>query len=501
MRVQGPQSGHKARRSSAERRLSLWKKHASRHRRRREWTLPRFSGPFGWQSSLFHPFGRAHFYRPVVPHRPKCVKRRCRRLHTSFVSPPLIGDKGGIKSEEIARGQANSGGDGGIDVLPVELVDRILRDPALSDRDRLNARLSGHPLAPVAADLLRRTLDMALDAVAVSPDDHMGWMAAFNNALVRDDTVTLAAMIDRDGGLVERVMPTPAQLARWVSGLLAVFYAEDSATTADIEWLSLDTIEVSRFEHYETRHIPVPLTPLVRAIHVGARRCVRLLVARGARPLPSVEALLAVPLNTLFQQRITVVETFVDELNDGSLDASRVERREVDWLPILGDLLSAFARSPSLDPADANPFYVLRATALRETLATDPPMAFTTDSMLERLRAALAMLAGAGYSPLDPISATVQEPCFTGFRVPDGEALQGPWTLAHGGPRFGAHVLREYRKQNAAITEHAAAAESTSRLRTDRPLAMSALSVILETYSALADPHGPPTIARDAVRP
>lgn len=298
-----------------------------------------------------------------------------------------------------------------IGALPVEILQAIL--DWLAPRDLMAVAASGAPLCNTARAMLARRLERALAITGVESveDDPLGALVVLHNAISRDDPVTTAAVLQ--AGLAQSVdepLPAIKSMIEWDTPIVAAFYLDNDGTMERgglTSWngtnksdYSVD-FDVSTSTSSTLRSWRVlPHTPLVRAIQCGARKCVRVLLAMGARPQPSPEALLGCALDRIFHTHVAIAETHCSNRDDYPWDNTWLPQphRPTDRVGIVEDLVAAFARTPPPLPLlDDNPLSALRYGALfscqrgHGTAAVD----------LERV---LGALLGAGYSPDERMS-------------------------------------------------------------------------------------------------
>lgn len=336
--------------------------------------------------------------------------------------------------------------------------------------------------------------------------DFVGRLADLNNAIVADDCDAVRDIVQADPALIDVHMPDPRWLAEWVAPVLMPFHAHVNVPTSGRfrtygDW-------PKPMGAYEERYVPVLPTPLMHAVDVGARRVLAALIAAGARPEPSVEALVNRAINHLYECRVNVHTTCMHEVGFASLCAAEPasESRMADWLGILGDLLRAFGRTrPSFGPFDANPLFVLRVTSLHRANSSidfeEPRTAFGDDETVKRLCAALDLLLKAGYSPDEIMSETPQELRFTGF---DGSRHAGPVQVPSAKDRNYAPQSSEAIdacRRNALVLTERQGAHLTSDLwrghaekEAEEALRETTVATILQAYDAVPlSSHSPPT--------
>ncbi|WBR14839.1 hypothetical protein pkur_cds_665 [Pandoravirus kuranda] len=299
-----------------------------------------------------------------------------------------------------------------IDVLPVEILQAIL--DWLAPRDLVAVAASGAPLCNAARAMLARRLERVLAATGVESveDDPLGALVVLHNAISRDDPVTTTAVLR--AGLarsIDEPLPAIKNMPKWDTPIIAAFYLDNDGTMerGDSRPWEKDNgrgdykieFDVSTSTSSTLRSWRVlSHTPLVRAIQCGARRCVRVLLAAGARPLPSPEALLGCALDRIFHTHVATAERHCTNRSYYRWDNTWVPQphRPTNRVGIVDDLVAAFARTPPPLPLlDDNPLSALRYGALvscrkgHGTAAVD----------LERV---LRALLGAGYSPDERMS-------------------------------------------------------------------------------------------------
>nr|UDO47172.1 hypothetical protein [Pandoravirus massiliensis] len=191
----------------------------------------------------------------------------------------------------------------------------------------------------------------------------------------------------------------------------------------------------------------LPHTPLVRTILCGSRRCVRVLLAAGARPCPSHEALLGAAVERVLLTHVATAE------RSPSGAWYRCSDRATDRVGIVEDLTAAFARTPSPLPLmDTNPLSMVRYGA---TMCVSYDDTETEGSVLFRV---LKGIFDAGYSPDEPVSRLptpyILSRCLLRRTVPP----------AGSNATYGSHYLRDMpgdavqHHRFPALTERQAAA-------------------------------------------
>jgi hypothetical protein len=160
-------------------------------------------------------------------------------------------------------------------------------------------------------------------------------------------------------------------------------------------------------------------TPLAVAVSTGAIQVVHSLIDDGARPWPTVEALLAPALSRPLAERIDVAAVDATGIG-GSRDylarvfdaeTAQVTRRPYDPLAVVRSLTEAFPRRGALSPWDLNPLTVARAHAIHQVARIKSTKAQRQVAM-RRLIALLSALIDAGYSPQEPTAGImVRAPC------------------------------------------------------------------------------------------
>jgi len=269
------------------------------------------------------------------------------------------------------------------------------------------------------------------------PEDVFAAMATLHNAIVRGDAIEARDVLVKHPSLRDQVMPHGCSLAQWVTHVLLHFDDHGDIPDDRDKRIHFHFRREARnpLYHNEERYLQVPSTPLVRAVEVGARNVVKVLLDLGAKAEPSLEALLSRAINHLYENKIFVCRAVhTEESSPMLIGEPAMGQRASDWLGILADLLAAFERTPGrLSPIDANPLFVLRVTSLcraKSSLGFDEPStAFSDEETLERLRTALKLLLNAGYSPDEVMSETPQEQRFTGYPYHDDyeeDDLEGP---------------------------------------------------------------------------
>ncbi|AVK76326.1 hypothetical protein pneo_cds_719 [Pandoravirus neocaledonia] len=298
-----------------------------------------------------------------------------------------------------------------IALLPAEVLEAIL--DWLAPRDLAAVAASGTPLCNAARAMLARRLTRALAVTGVDDveDDPLGALVVLHNAISRDDSVTTKAVLL--AGLarsIDEPLPPIKSMLEWDTPVVAAFYLDNDGTMerGDSKPWEKDNghrydigFDVSTSTSSTLRSWRVlPHTPLVRAIQCGARKCVRVLLAAGARPHPSPEALLGCAVDRIFHTHVAIAESHCRNRDYWNWDKTWAPQphRSTDRVGIVEDLVAAFARTPPPLPLlDDNPLSALRYGALvscrrgHGTAATD----------LERV---LGVLLDAGYSPDERMS-------------------------------------------------------------------------------------------------
>lgn len=329
-----------------------------------------------------------------------------------------------------------------MEVLPLELVQRILSAPGLLRRDVAAAAQTGEPLTDAARDLLMRGLNARAGAMGVGPTtDFLGWMILFNNCIVEDDAEGLKALLVESGMSPDSVLPMPdvlciyaesTTLAYLCIGDLAVIPTDDVNQRAYGMMGLVDTNPLSptcdvaflNRPHYATFR-PMANTMVVRAIDCGAVRALRVLLAAGASAKPSPEALLVRALSHMWVGvRVLPVRDRSPYVYDSATDDMRTNlpKRAPDHAGIVAALTGAFVGSRTLAPPDTNPLSALRLLTGTSFLFGYPSdHAARTDVEVSALvkqehhqfdlvQRVLQILLAAGYSPDGPISGGV--PCY-----------------------------------------------------------------------------------------
>ncbi|WBR14848.1 hypothetical protein pkur_cds_674 [Pandoravirus kuranda] len=295
-----------------------------------------------------------------------------------------------------------------ISVLPPEMLAEIVRRLSLADLAATAA--SGAPLASAAQAALARNLKRSLDVAGVGDanGDPMGAVAVMYNAIGHDDASTLKAILT--AGLVREIdepLPSMTAMELWKTPIVAVFHIRDDdiiECPKSVRWKRAD-YQARRL--YDTAHdvgaMPfrntcrtLPQTPLVRAIRCGSRRCVRTLLAAGARPHPSPEALLGVALERILLTRVAIAERHLSPRWPHGRVWLPLPDRRTDRLGIIEDLTATFTRTPPpLHLLDTNPLSMLRYGA---------NVCVGKDDEYDDLPRAIGAILGAGYSPDEPVS-------------------------------------------------------------------------------------------------
>ncbi|AGO84654.1 hypothetical protein psal_cds_700 [Pandoravirus salinus] len=308
--------------------------------------------------------------------------------------------------------------------IVVAVVDR------LCSRDVAAAAASGALLAVAAREALAKRLTAALIRVGIKPQDGIDVMAhyvALHNAIARDDPVTVAAVL-RVGVIPspDAQMPPIESMAYWATSITATFgvtadnHVWGAPSTNRVRYVPCRVPGRNGVIPYELGddlgaiHVlavplprsALPQTPLVKAVRCGSRRVVRTLLAAGARPLPSVETLLACAIDRLAYGTVLLVEHRRGTAGRAPSTWATPEHRKVDGPGIIDDLLAAFARTPPpLGVLDINPLSVLRGAlewagdAYGRDQVEEP-----VDGPLSRITRSLSSLIAAGYSPDERIS-------------------------------------------------------------------------------------------------
>jgi len=316
-----------------------------------------------------------------------------------------------------------------------------------------------------AAVAARSAQQGASSAGCQLPEDAFAVMASLHNAIVRDDAVEARGVLVSHPLLRDQVMPHGCNLAQWVTDVLLHFDDHGSIPDDREERVRFSFFSNPIHHHNEERYLQVPSTPLARAIEVGARNVVKVLLDLGAKAEPSPEALLSRAINHLYENKIFVYRAVHREESYPTIDTdSATDRRASDWLGILADLLTTFGRTAGrLSPIDANPLFVLRVTSLCRARCSlglsEPSTAFSDSETLERLRVALGLLFAAGYSPDEIMSETPQEHRFTGYHNRDDykeDGLQDPGNESGSGPAWpvlSSERTTEHRRACQTMTE------------------------------------------------
>lgn len=299
-----------------------------------------------------------------------------------------------------------------IGVLPNEMLQAIVG--CLAPRDLPAVAASGAPLSNAARAALDRRLLQALAVTGVedADDDPLGALVVLHNAITRDDPVTTKAILD--AGLADSInepLPAIKNMPEWDTPIVAAFYLDNDGTmerSASTPWdgdgkhgydMAFD-VSTSTSSTLRSWRI-LPHTPLVRAIQCGARRCVRVLLAAGARPCPSPEALLGCALDRIFHTHVAIAE-YHSHIHDDYWRSHHAwvprPHRATDRVGIVEDLVATFARTPPPLPMfDINPLSALRYG----TLFSCRKGHGTAGTDLERV---LGAVLGAGYSPDERMS-------------------------------------------------------------------------------------------------
>lgn len=298
--------------------------------------------------------------------------------------------------------------DPAINVLPAEMLSEIVQRLPLADLAATAA--SGAPLASAAQAVLARNLERSLDVAGVRDvnSDPMGAVAVMYNAIGHDDAATLKAILT--AGLVRAIdepLPPMTVMKSWETPIVAVYHLHDRDTIECPDSVCRRGTDYRATHLCDTAHdvgmMPfrntcrtLPQTPLVRAIRCGSRRCVRTLLAAGARPHPSPEALLGVALERLFLTHVAIAERHRSPRWPYKRVWLPLPDRRTDRLGIIEDLTATFTRTPPpLHLLDTNPLSLLRYSANARAGKGDE---------YDDLPRALGAILGAGYSPDEPVS-------------------------------------------------------------------------------------------------
>lgn len=334
-----------------------------------------------------------------------CARKRPRAASTDVGAP--TGDAAGVvrpASDGTRLGHTAAR------LLPVEVWVYVLERPVIGPRDLVMCAMSGTLLYEAAAFLIKQLDDRILATESARlACDYMGACTDLNNAILHDDPAAIRAI--RRMGLVRLDEPLPTTEVMGVSVspvTIVVDVCKDNTMSAfdQINGVHLADVALHRFIRRQ-RHIysqyyrEASFTPLARAVDAGSRRALRALVAAGARPSPSIEALLAYALGRVNAGRVAVIDTLMTTCHadpqQERMPFTQFEVRHVDVCGIIEDLLRAFQRTrPSMHPLDVSPLYVLRARSTDETGTRIP----------EQL---VRMLVQAGYSPDEPTSGVPQD--------------------------------------------------------------------------------------------
>lgn len=295
-----------------------------------------------------------------------------------------------------------------VGVLPAEMLSEIVRRLPLADLAATAA--SGAPLASAAQAALARNLERSLGVAGVRDvnGDPMGAVAVMYNAIGHDDAATLKAILT--AGLVREIdepLPPMTVMELWETPIVAVFHIHNDDIVecpGSVRWKRAD-YQARRL--YDTaRNVgmmpfcntcrTLPQTPLVRAIRCGSRRCVRTLLAAGARPQPPPEALLGVALERILLTHVAIAERHQSPRWPYERVWLPCPNRRTDRLGIVEDLVATFTRTPPpLHLLDTNPLSMLRYGA-NECVGKD--------NEYDDLPRALGAILGAGYSSDEPVS-------------------------------------------------------------------------------------------------
>lgn len=329
--------------------------------------------------------------------------------------------------------------------LPVEVVEAIASARGLSARD-LIALYATSPLlaAAVARPLAERAAVVRAYAEPGAPcGDYAGCLATLVTAIARDDPTAVGNVLDtgvvRVGDLVD---PSIAQIyGNPSTDMVAV--AGDQRLTSLLPVAfpgrlggaspNVPTFRYGAESTFGLRRLPRGspyTTPLGLAASAKSVDTVRALVAAGAQPWPSIEAVLARALDAPLADQVVassrllvgpgaaaqrysneprMLREAAAEARARGLTKEEVEGpnptvslavRRASTADVVRALTAAYRRSARLDPDDANPLTVLREQAA----ATIGPRALELgNGAAEAVRIALEPIIGAlldaGYSP------------------------------------------------------------------------------------------------------
>ncbi|AGO84657.1 hypothetical protein psal_cds_701 [Pandoravirus salinus] len=331
-------------------------------------------------------------------------------------------------------------------------------------------------------------------------------LVAINNALSKDDPDGLQIVAARDcllpavdvlcewmtpvtcvfalgyGGIVGRAGPDSIIVRTPCRDGTIAYNPKDDASNA----LSSLGIPLARGALAEST--------LTRAVACGSRRCIRALVDAGARPNPSIEALVAVALDRLFWDAVAVVDCHKRTASHPcTVTWNRHVDRAIDGVSILGDLLAAFPRSAALHPLDVNPLTVLRTVvAGGDRLGGVTTTSSTLVPLYKRVDRAVEMLLRAGYSPDEPLAHIPLRPSLYGARPCHGEMAEST-VDGHLNPDGGSlcaarESLAAYRTRLVATTERQATQCVLARMRLEclawagDPVVLQGMDVIHKAY-------------------
>ncbi|WBR14845.1 hypothetical protein pkur_cds_671 [Pandoravirus kuranda] len=329
-----------------------------------------------------------------------------------------------------------------INLLPVEMLAEIVQN--LSPADLVATTASGAPLASAAQAVLSRRLEGALKIAGVSEvdSDPVGAATVLHNAISHDDVVALKAILGAGfQRTINEPLPPIKSMVEWETPIAAVFYLHGCDTIegayrfwdrrSDGAHLEICDVadDVGMLARRDETCRVLPPTPLVRAILCGARRCVRALLAAGAHPHPSPEALLGAAVERVVLTHVAIAERCPSGTWYHCPD------RATDRAGIVEDLTAAFVRTPPPLPLmDANPLSMLRYGASVCDPYGDGP---TKSGTL--FRAAKAVY-DAGYSPDEPVSRLP-----TPYNVARCLLLRTVTAPASPSATYGSHYLRDMR--------------------------------------------------------
>lgn len=408
-----------------------------------------------------------------------------------------------------------------IGLLPAEVLEAIL--DWLAPRDLAAVAASGAPLCNASRAMLARRLARALAITGVYDVEYdpLGALVVLHNAISRDDPITTKAIVR--AGLVRSLdepLPPIKSMLEWDTPIVAAFYLDNDGAMERGDsgpWekdngnrdykieLDVSTSTSSTLRSWRV----LPHTPLVRAIQCGARKCVRVLLAAGARPHPSPEALLGCALDRIFHTHVAIAESHCRNRDYWHWDKTWAPQphRSTDRVGIVEDLVAAFGRTPPPLPLlDDNPLSALRYGALVSCRRGHG----TAATNLERV---LRALLRAGYSPDERMSQL--PPLWAVMGTPEERTerdTEGAWTRLAGPdsrPWTPRDAFARRREPNTETEREAAAVMCVQLVRESGgdvesvliPMAMISMYERLVPRSASPDDTGAPPSATPTACP